>query len=292
MNEDLRKRCKYLAHLAEGADVVFVEADLEGVVGVEGLKPFEAPQKMRRARRKDKGKKDDKARARAEEREREKLALPLAMAQSWTDHIGADISHHIVIPDIDRSPSPTPHECSDPQGPAVPRPQQQTSGAWGARSFASAAHSARARPAGQALRNEEEDVELDLDAAFHELEQRGSRGGGKKRNNRMVVLGIGSEASGRRRELFTTVSPSSYDLEHTHTYTHHTRHTHIHGDFPSFARSHNDHCSAPGRSLVRSFALYHITNQLFYVIISIQEIHICVASIAVENQIDTRHTYT
>lgn len=204
VNEDLRKRCKYLAHLPEGADVVFVEADLEGVVGVEGLKPFEASLKMRRARRKDKGKKDDKARARAEEREREKLALPLAMAQSWTDHVGADTGHHIVLPDIDRSPSPAPHEFSDPQGPAVPRPQQQTSGAWGARSFASAAHSARARPAGQALRNasasarrEEEDVELDLDAAFHELEQRGSRGGGKKRNNRMVVLGSG--ASGRRR---------------------------------------------------------------------------------------------
>ena len=35
---DLRRRCKYLSHIPEGADVVFIEADLEGVVGAEGLR--------------------------------------------------------------------------------------------------------------------------------------------------------------------------------------------------------------------------------------------------------------
>jgi hypothetical protein len=73
VNDDLRKRCKYLAHLPEAADVVFVEADLADVVGQEGLKGFEGALRMRRARRKEKGKKDDRAKARAEERERERL---------------------------------------------------------------------------------------------------------------------------------------------------------------------------------------------------------------------------
>ncbi|KAJ8518753.1 hypothetical protein ONZ45_g4220 [Pleurotus djamor] len=72
VNDDLRKRCKYLAHLPEGADVVFVEADLESVVGKAGLSNFEGPLRMRRARRKEKGKKDDRAKARAEGRERER----------------------------------------------------------------------------------------------------------------------------------------------------------------------------------------------------------------------------
>ena len=61
VNDDLRKRCKYLAHLPEGADVVFIEADLEGVVSSEGLKNFEGPLNMHTARRKEKGRKDDRA---------------------------------------------------------------------------------------------------------------------------------------------------------------------------------------------------------------------------------------
>jgi len=40
--------------MPEGTDVVFVEADLEGVVGQEGLKNFEVALKTRRARRKEK----------------------------------------------------------------------------------------------------------------------------------------------------------------------------------------------------------------------------------------------
>src|SRR5712672_1665368 len=73
VDADLRRRCKYLSHIPEGVDVVFVEADLEGVVGAEGLRAFEGTIKARRARRREKGRRDEKARARAEEREREKL---------------------------------------------------------------------------------------------------------------------------------------------------------------------------------------------------------------------------
>jgi len=191
VNDDLRKRCKYLAHFPEGADVVFVEADLEGVVGTEGLKNFEVPLRMRRARRKEKGKKDDKARARAEEREKEKLA------QVWGNAGNLPSAVH-------RPPSPIEVDEFPEAGQeqVQPQPQPQPTGVWGARSFASAAHAAQEHPVGQRpperreRDREREEDEWDLDVAFHELEQRGARGGGKKRTAKMVVLGGGG---GRRR---------------------------------------------------------------------------------------------
>ncbi|KZT08523.1 uncharacterized protein LAESUDRAFT_648547 [Laetiporus sulphureus 93-53] len=191
VNDDLRKRCKYLAHFPEGADVVFVEADLEGVVGREGLKNFEGLLKMRRARRKEKNRKDDRARARAEEHEREKFT------QVWSQ-----MGHTVPSPLLVQRPS-SPADIDEPsESLAEHQPQQQLAGAWGARSFASAAQAAQGHPMTQRppLRREREiereEDEWDVDAAFHELEQRGNRTGGKKRNARMMVLGSGG---GRRR---------------------------------------------------------------------------------------------
>ncbi len=82
INDDLRKRCKYLGHMPEGADVVFAETDLEDVVGTEGLKNFEGPLKQRTTRRKEKGRKEDRARFRAEEKEREKVNTPWSSVAS------------------------------------------------------------------------------------------------------------------------------------------------------------------------------------------------------------------
>ena len=73
VDDDLRKRCKYLGHRSEGANVVFVKADLRNVVSDKGLKGFEWALRIRRSKREEKARKDDKARIRAEEREKEKL---------------------------------------------------------------------------------------------------------------------------------------------------------------------------------------------------------------------------
>lgn len=192
VNDDLRKRCKYLAHLPEGADVVFVEADLEGVVGADGLRPFEGALKLRRARRKEKGRRDDKARARAEEREKERLA------QTYTEFGISPPAAAFTIPhdfEIAQDSSPPPSAEADQQVASSP---PQPTGAWGARSFASAAHAAQGRPQGHVVAprpRERAEDEWELDVAFHELEQRSAKGGGKKRNNRLVVLGGGG---GRR----------------------------------------------------------------------------------------------
>lgn len=186
VNDDLRKRCKYLAHTPEGADVVFIEADLEGVVGQEGLKNFEGALKLRKSRRKEKGRKDDRARARAEEREREKVVAP------WTEHVFSvpldPVLHTVGIDEIANQESSTP----------------QISGAWGSRSFASAAHSASGadlRYPNTNNRTASQDIgdEWELDVAWHELEQRSTAGQGnkKKKGNKLVVMGGG--AGGRRR---------------------------------------------------------------------------------------------
>ncbi|KAF7793449.1 hypothetical protein EIP86_004561 [Pleurotus ostreatoroseus] len=203
VDEALRKRCKYLAHLPLAADVVFVEADLEGVVGADGLKNFERALAMRKARREQKEKKDDKARVKAEEREKERLV------DEWNRLTRHRVDAYIPPP-APRVPSPSPgvdvgdlHDFPEPgrlpPPPAAARTPEAT-GVWGSRSFATAAqqHAAsRSAPAQRPARrvvNEED--EYDLDVAFHELEQRAGRGGGKRRNNRLVVLGGGG---GRRR---------------------------------------------------------------------------------------------
>lgn len=204
VNDDLRKRCKYLAHLPEGMDVVFIEADLTDVVGVEGLKPFEGALKSRRSKREVKGRRDDRARARAEEREREKEFEEYKIA-AW----GAN--DHVVVPSAMSRRTPSPVEEIFPDPPVLVSSPPPVSGAWGNRSFASALHS-NAAPRGRngtaprpTLRVEDEDEAWDIDVAFHELERRNAggngRGGGRRqqRSGRMVVLGGGGPGGGRRR---------------------------------------------------------------------------------------------
>lgn len=190
VNEDLRKRWKYLAHLPEGADVVFIEADLEGVVGTEGLANFESALKQRRARRKEKGKKDDKAKAKAEEREKEKLAQTFGHDDPFTTQVRFE-------PPASLSDFPSaPEDSATPPPPfSAPAP----SGAWGNRSFASLLHSpatSNQRPRQQQQSPTDETDEYDFDVAWHELEHGANRGGGKRRNQKMIVLGGGG---GRRR---------------------------------------------------------------------------------------------
>jgi len=191
VNDDLRKRWKYLAHFPEGADVVFIEADLEAVVGVEGLTNFEGALKQRRARRREKGKKDDKAKVKAEERDKERLAQTF----------GHDTLDSRVRFEPPVSLADFPSGPEEPGTSASPVIAPTPSGAWGNRSFASASAlhpSATGRPSQrrqQPPRATEDDDDHDFDVVWRELEQRSNRGG-KRRNQKMVVLGGGG---GRRR---------------------------------------------------------------------------------------------
>jgi len=205
VDDDLRKRCKYLAHMPEGADVVFIEADLEGVVGAEGLKNFEGPLKMRTSRRKEKGRKEDRARLRAEEKERENARLPWSTSGS---HSSAPILlSDLPLEDFSALRDTTPEVAGFEQAPSPPPQNTSVSGAWGARSFASALHSSTPASGGRLPSNTQRsraqivEDEWDIDVAWHELEQQRNGGGGggrRKRANKLVVLGSGGAGARRR----------------------------------------------------------------------------------------------
>ncbi|CDW98076.1 hypothetical protein [Sporisorium scitamineum] len=71
MNEELRRRCKYLHHIPMAADVVFIEVDWEGMdlISKATLRPYEQALRQRRNRRRDKERREDRAKTRAEEAE-------------------------------------------------------------------------------------------------------------------------------------------------------------------------------------------------------------------------------
>ncbi|KAF5323487.1 hypothetical protein D9611_005524 [Ephemerocybe angulata] len=198
VNDDLRKRYKYLSHLPEGADVIFVETDLESVVGAEGLKSFEGPLKMRATKRKEKVKKDDKAKARAEEREKEKERAALARFTHSPVHPRSDLAPQEFVSLASSAAGLEGSE--DEHGSATSSSPPAAPGVWGQRSFASALHSASSpAPRGGSHRRLTAEEEADAEAAWHDLEQQSlSSGGRKKKGSRMVVLG-GGGPSWRRR---------------------------------------------------------------------------------------------
>jgi len=203
VNDDLRKRCKYLAHLPEGADVVFIEADLEGVVGDEALKPFEGALKMRRTRRREKGRKDERARLRAEERERERFHIAThgsftsARAVPQPAEKSLDVR---VDPDPTVSLEDTNHDDDLHQDLEEHVAAAPSTGAWGSRSFAGVVHAApdQARQPVAAQHEEEDEDVLEIDRAWQDLEIRAASGG-KKRRSRLVVLGSGGPGLNARR---------------------------------------------------------------------------------------------
>lgn len=82
MNEEMRKRCKYLTHLSKGADIVFIEVDWEKMlrdaeanneqapVSRSVLRMYDQALKQRRNRRRDRERREDRAKLRSEEQER------------------------------------------------------------------------------------------------------------------------------------------------------------------------------------------------------------------------------
>ncbi|WWC87021.1 uncharacterized protein L201_001904 [Kwoniella dendrophila CBS 6074] len=90
INDELRKKCKYLGHLPIGTEVIFVEADLEPIVDKEVLLAFEQPLKARRSKRRERVKKEDRAKIKWEKSEREKLPVDLRSVPSAFKSSGED----------------------------------------------------------------------------------------------------------------------------------------------------------------------------------------------------------
>ncbi|GAA5913606.1 hypothetical protein JCM6882_001700 [Rhodosporidiobolus microsporus] len=179
MNDELRKRCKWLAHLPRGSDVVFVEADLSSVVPRRALDPFSGALKARRNKRRDKARKEDNAKKRAEVKAREELPI-----------FHSTYAYGEGIPLSQATSSSWEDTAAFPAPPSLPRAQSTTNAAAAparfasARpSFASALHaSSRSSPAyGSAWDDDYDDRWGDLEEQLgrqRAASPRGSGGGG------------------------------------------------------------------------------------------------------------------
>lgn len=97
MNEEMRKRCKYLTHLTKGSDIVFIEVNWEKMaqeaescgkqapVSLAVLKSYDHALRQRRNRRRDKHRREDRAKLRSEEMER------TSQPSSLTTDLAADM---------------------------------------------------------------------------------------------------------------------------------------------------------------------------------------------------------
>ncbi|MBE7181511.1 MAG: hypothetical protein INR71_09945 [Terriglobus roseus] len=75
VDDDLRRRIKYLAHLPYGCEVSFLECDWTDTVSPEVLERFRKDIEGRRKKNQDKDARDEKARLSAEQREEQRYAF-------------------------------------------------------------------------------------------------------------------------------------------------------------------------------------------------------------------------
>ncbi|CAE7230436.1 unnamed protein product [Rhizoctonia solani] len=205
VNNDLRRRCKYLGHLPEGGDVVFAQVNVRSVVGEEAWREggWEGLVERRRKEREGRHRKEERDRVRAEEKEREKARIlgaygPPGQRGGGAAGIGEDVPDPEFFAPVPVPVTEEPPEAESSESPAPSQPP-----AWGARTFASALHSAPSgAPRRQAPAIRDEDA-WEVDMAWHDLEEQHARNattgggaGGKKGRKKLVLMGGGP---GRRR---------------------------------------------------------------------------------------------
>jgi hypothetical protein len=90
VDDELRKRTKYLAHLPYGCEVSFLECDWTDIVAPEVLQKFKPEIDRRRKRNEEKEAREEKARLNAEREEEKRYAhlrrrRPDSISHQWTD---------------------------------------------------------------------------------------------------------------------------------------------------------------------------------------------------------------
>lgn len=90
VDDELRKRTKYLAHLPYGCEVSFLECDWTDTVAPEILERFMPEIERRRKKHTDKETREEKARQRAEKAEYAEFASARRKRPSISDHFSAD----------------------------------------------------------------------------------------------------------------------------------------------------------------------------------------------------------
>lgn len=90
VDDDLRKRTKYLAHLPYGCEVSFLECDWTDTVAPEILEKFKPEIERRRRKNQDKETKEEKARLRAEKAEYAEFTAARRKRNSISERFSAD----------------------------------------------------------------------------------------------------------------------------------------------------------------------------------------------------------
>ncbi|KAF2731025.1 hypothetical protein EJ04DRAFT_514861 [Polyplosphaeria fusca] len=90
VDDDLRKRTKYLAHLPYGCEVSFLECDWTDTVAPDVLEQFKPEIEKRRKKNLDKETREEKARVRAEKEEYAQFASARRKRPSISEKFGAD----------------------------------------------------------------------------------------------------------------------------------------------------------------------------------------------------------
>ena len=175
INDELRKRCKYLSHLPAGTEVVFVEAELEELVGKESVMAFEQPLKARREKRRARVKREDRAKSRWEQAERDKMPVmipsedrefSLALARSTVETTWTEDLPLLVGSASSSGLAPLPSPSSSPSDHAIVGPQSQPRP-----SFASALHSTAPATPTPMRRREAREADVEVDAAWEAFER-------------------------------------------------------------------------------------------------------------------------
>ncbi|GAA6009508.1 hypothetical protein JCM11491_003583 [Sporobolomyces phaffii] len=211
MNEELRRRCKWLAHLPISSDVVFIESDLGRVVSRKSLEPYATALKQRRNKRRDKARKEDKAKLRSEQKAAEALPIYPSTGEFGLAHSIPFSSSSYHAPsswdDVHAFPSPTPAPPSltragtSPPTTTTTTTQLSTSATsnsaaasnWSNRSFASALHATHSTTA----------YDEDFDDRWNEVEeslgrQRIAGGGATSNGGAKTSTNAGGAASGKK----------------------------------------------------------------------------------------------
>ncbi|KAF9632533.1 Ergosterol biosynthesis ERG4/ERG24 [Lasiodiplodia theobromae] len=120
VDDDLRKRTKYLAHLPYGCEVGFLECDWTDTVAPEVLEKFKPEIERRRKRNHDKEMKEEKARVRAEKeedqkayaqarRKRNSISNTRFTADDFQPLVPGDVSGSVEAVEVDDTSSSPPY---------------------------------------------------------------------------------------------------------------------------------------------------------------------------------------
>lgn len=209
VDDELRKRTKYLGHLPYGCEVNFLECDWTDLVVPEVLQQFRSETNKRRQRNRDKESKEEKDRLRAEKEEDEKRWAAARRKQPMYESSSSErpFSDQDFLP-LSGSSAPADAElfsASSPPGnssmpsrfEALASPSTSPPGAgrtvWGTAAIGSSAPGPAQRPANDGwLRGWEDDLlgqqEAELIAQTMPDAPSASGGGGRKKKNKKITL--------------------------------------------------------------------------------------------------------